>query len=63
MSEFKPEAMTGLRWLASTREAQARIYEEFKGLTTEDLIAYFKGRVEKGPFAEWWASMKCCSSP
>lgn len=34
------------------RRIQEKIYEETKDLSREELVAYFRKRVEEGPFAE-----------
>jgi len=36
------------------RRIQEQIYEETKGMSTEEIVAYFHQRVEKGPFADLW---------
>ncbi len=36
------------------RRIQERIYEETKGMSTEEIAAYFHRRVEQGPFADVW---------
>jgi hypothetical protein len=36
------------------REIQEKIYEETKGLSREELIAYFRRHTEAGPFAKLW---------
>ena len=39
---------------------QEQIYEETKGMSPENIVAYFHRCVEKGPFADLWkkAAMK-----
>jgi hypothetical protein len=36
------------------RRIQEQIYEETKGMSTEEIVAYFHQRVEKGPFGDLW---------
>lgn len=36
------------------RRIQEKIYEETKGMSVEELVAYFRRRVEEGPFADLW---------
>ncbi len=36
------------------RRVQERIYEETKGMTPAELVAYFHKRVAEGPFSELW---------
>lgn len=36
------------------RRIQEQIYEETKGMSTEEIVAYFHQRVQKGPFADLW---------
>ena len=43
------------------RRIQEQIYEETKGMSTEEIVAYFHQRVEKGPFADLW--MKAALKP
>ena len=40
--------------IAFKERVQSRIYEEIKDLSHDEEIAYFRRRVEKGPFAELW---------
>jgi len=44
--------------IAFKRQSQAKIYEEIKNLTPQKEIDYFRNKVEKGPFAEWWKTLK-----
>ena len=36
------------------RRIQEKIYEETKGMSTEEIVVYFRRRVEQGPFADLW---------
>lgn len=36
------------------RKTQEKIYEETKHLSREELVAYFRRHVERGPFAHLW---------
>jgi len=36
------------------RRIQEKIYEETKDLSRKELVAYFRRRVEEGPFAQLW---------
>lgn len=40
--------------IAFKQAAQLQIYEEIKGLSREEEIAYFHNQAETGPFREWW---------
>lgn len=40
--------------IAFKRRVQAEIYEQIKDLSVDGEIAYFRRRVEGGPFAELW---------
>jgi len=44
--------------LAYKREAQLKIYEKIKDMTTKEEVAYFQQAVESGPFAELWKSLR-----
>lgn len=36
------------------RRIQEKIYEETKDMTPQERVAYFRRRVEQGPFAKLW---------
>ncbi len=40
--------------IAMKREAQSRIYEEIKGLSSKQQIEYFRDAVRSGRFKQWW---------
>ncbi|GEM_PF-587545 len=40
------------------RKAQLEIYEEIKGMTPDEEIAYFRKAVETGSLGEWWKQLK-----
>jgi len=42
---------------------QQEIYEEIRGLTHEEQIAYYSRSAEKGPLAKWWRAMRHASTP
>jgi hypothetical protein len=44
--------------IAFKRQAQAEIYEEIKGLSPEEEIAYFRRRAANGPLGELWKSLE-----
>jgi len=44
--------------LAYQPEAQLKIYEKIKDLTTAEQATYFQQAVESGPFAELWKSLR-----
>ncbi len=44
--------------IAFKDRVQSEIYEEIKDLTHDEEIAYFRRRVEKGPFAKLWRSVR-----
>jgi|RhiMetdeSRZDD1v2_1073273.scaffolds.fasta_scaffold1710109_2 hypothetical protein len=48
----------GFDCIAFKRRVQAEIYEETKGMTHEEEIAYFHRRVAEGPFGKWWGSLE-----
>ena len=41
------------------RRIQEKIYEETKGMTPHELVAYFRTRVAQGPFAELLKKHAC----
>lgn len=45
------------------RNAQLKIYEEIKGMTHEQEIAYFKEKAENGPLGDWWRHVKYPERP
>jgi hypothetical protein len=55
MTEKAPEE--NFDCIAFKRRVQAEIYEEIKDLSPEEEIAYFRRRVETGPFAELWKKL------
>ncbi|HUT34681.1 MAG TPA: hypothetical protein VNE39_14425 [Planctomycetota bacterium] len=42
---------------------QREIYEEIRGLTHEEQIAYFNRSAERGPVAKWWRAIRRTSPP
>ena len=56
---------TGKRFdcVAYKRKVQQEIYEEIKGLTPAEQIAYFNRHAETGPLAEWWRKIRQRSRP
>jgi hypothetical protein len=44
--------------MAYKREAQLKIYEKIKDMTTAEQATYFQQAVESGPFAELWKSLR-----
>lgn len=40
------------------RQAQARIYEEIKDMTSEQRIEYWRRGAEEGPMADWWKKLR-----
>jgi hypothetical protein len=40
------------------RRAQEEIYQQIKGMTHEQELAYFREQAECGPFGEWWKRIK-----
>lgn len=44
--------------IAFKRAAQEKIYEQIKGMTSAEEIAWFRQRVENGPLGEWWSRRK-----
>ena len=43
------------------RRIQMRIFEETKGMSAEEIVAYFHKRVQEGPFADLW--LKAAAEP
>ena len=43
--------------VAFKRRVQTRIYEETKGLTLRQQIAYFRQQAESGALGSWWKSL------
>jgi pyridoxine/pyridoxamine 5'-phosphate oxidase len=44
--------------IAYKRATQLQIYEEIKGLSREEEIAYFHKRAETGSLKDWWLRQK-----
>ena len=40
--------------IAFKRQVQSEIYEETRGMSTEEFLEYLRREVEEGPFADWW---------
>ena len=40
------------------REVQSEIYEQIKGMTHEQEIAYFQHQADTGALGPWWKSVK-----
>ena len=40
---------------------QREIYDEIRGLTHEEQIAYYNRSAEKGPMAKWWRAIRRAS--
>jgi len=36
------------------RDAQEKIYEEIRGMTPAEEIAWFRSKVESGPYSDLW---------
>jgi hypothetical protein len=36
------------------RDAQARIFEEIKGMSPQEQIEYFRHAIQSSRFGEWW---------
>ena len=47
----------GFDCTAFKQRAQSKIYEEVKDLSADEELAYFRRRVETGPFAKLWRSL------
>ncbi|MBI3193059.1 MAG: hypothetical protein HYZ34_01170 [Ignavibacteriae bacterium] len=47
--------------IAIKREAQARIYEEIKGMTHQEEIEYFRNAISTSRFREWWNNVELLS--
>jgi hypothetical protein len=43
--------------IAFKRTAQLAIYEEIKGMTREEEMAYFRTRAESGSMGSWWRNI------
>lgn len=57
-----PSTQKSFDCVAFKREAQRRIYEEIKDLTSAEEIEYFRRKVEQGPFASWWRKVRDTSA-
>lgn len=44
--------------VAFKRKAQAGIYEEIRGMTSAQQLAYFRKKAASGPLAAWWKAAK-----
>ena len=53
----KTEAIKTFDCVRFKREAQARIYEQIKGLSPREEIEYFRNAASQGPFAEKWKAV------
>ena len=47
--------------IAFKEEAQRRIYEEIKDMTSQEQIEYFHRKAMTGPFAKWWKKVRKAS--
>jgi hypothetical protein len=47
----------GFDCITFKRQAQAEIYEEIKGLSPEEEIAYFRRRAAAGPLGKLWKTL------
>lgn len=43
--------------IALKRQIQSNIYEQIKGMTPEEEIAFFQKRAEQGPFGDLYRSL------
>ena len=48
----------GFDCIAFKRHAQAEIYEDIKGLSPEEEIAYFRRRAATGPLGKLWKALE-----
>jgi len=48
----------GFDCIAFKRKAQTEIYEEIKGLSPEEEIAYFRRRAAAGPLGKFWKALE-----
>jgi hypothetical protein len=48
----------GFDCIAFKSKAQAEIYEEIKGLSPEEEIAYFRRRAAAGPLSKLWKALE-----
>jgi hypothetical protein len=48
----------GFDCIAFKRKAQAEIYEEIKGLSPEEEIAYFRRQAAAGPLGKLWKALE-----
>jgi hypothetical protein len=51
---MKPKNPKKFDCIAFKRQVQSEMYEETRGMNTEEYLEYLRRRVEEGPFAEWW---------
>jgi len=48
----------GFDCIAFKRKAQTEVYEEIKGLSPEEEIAYFRRRAAAGPLGKLWKALE-----
>jgi hypothetical protein len=49
---------TKIDCIAMKRKAQERIYQQTRGLSGAEQIAYFEKRAEEGKLGGWWKRVK-----
>ena len=49
--------------VAFKRQAQARIYEETRAMTSDEQAAYFRQRAQSGSLGAWWKRLSATSKP
>lgn len=59
----KPTKGKSFDCMAFKRAAQAEIYQQIKGMTHEQEIAYFRKAAANGPLAKFWSRSTASAAP
>ena len=57
----KKKAKQDFDCVAFKREAQSKVYEETKGLSLKEQVAYFRKKAGSGPLGKWWKRLPSVS--
>ena len=50
----KTKAKKEFDCVAFKRQVQGKVYQETKGLSLEEQVAYFRKKANSGPLGKWW---------
>ena len=50
----KKKAKKEFDCVAFKRQVQDKVFQETKGLSLEEQVAYFRKKANSGPLAKWW---------